>query len=420
MKSVLRDRLGRRPSRRRPGRRRRAAGGQAAHQRRLRRGLRRSCSSCSPRPATAPSDPIPVAIETPRGLLVAALRATGRPVYAINPMAVARYRERHTVSRKKSDHADAMTLANILRTDAHAAPAAARRHRTGPGHRRARPRPPGRDLAAHQGHPGTAVPAARVLPRLPGRVRQRQRDQPRQRRSPRGPGASRPRRPQRQADHDPDRRGAAPRPAASAASTRWPRELPDALREPQLRQLPLVEEAMGTPDPRAARRARTPRAPASTTRRGRRRGVPRSTRTTTIITSFPGLADLTGARVLAEIGDDRSRFADARALKAYAGSAPVTRASGRSISITRRRIKNDRLAAAGFLWAFAAITTRRRRREHYRPPPRPRRPPRRRAAAPVQPHARPAPPLPANRPDLRPGQGLRPRLDTPTRPPLDS
>jgi hypothetical protein len=34
-------------------------------------------------------------------------------------MAVARYRERHTVSRGKSDHADAMTLANILRTDLH-------------------------------------------------------------------------------------------------------------------------------------------------------------------------------------------------------------------------------------------------------------------------------------------------------------
>ena len=63
--------------------------------------------------------PIPVAIETSRGLLVAALRATGRPVYPINPMAVARYRERHSVSRKKSDHVDAMTLANILRTDAH-------------------------------------------------------------------------------------------------------------------------------------------------------------------------------------------------------------------------------------------------------------------------------------------------------------
>lgn len=67
-----------------------------------------------------PEDPIPVAIETPRGLLVAALRETGRAIYAINPMAVARYRERHSVSRKKSDHIDAMTLANILRTDAHA------------------------------------------------------------------------------------------------------------------------------------------------------------------------------------------------------------------------------------------------------------------------------------------------------------
>ncbi|MFD8079900.1 transposase, partial [Streptomyces sp. NPDC059718] len=35
--------------------------------------------------------PIPVAIETSRGLLVSCLRAAGRPVYAINPMAAARY-----------------------------------------------------------------------------------------------------------------------------------------------------------------------------------------------------------------------------------------------------------------------------------------------------------------------------------------
>ena len=54
-----------------------------------------------------------MAIETPRGLLVAALRASGRPVYPINPMAVARYRERYSMSGKKSDHADAMVLANI-------------------------------------------------------------------------------------------------------------------------------------------------------------------------------------------------------------------------------------------------------------------------------------------------------------------
>lgn len=60
-----------------------------------------------------PADPIPVAIETSRGLFVAALRGSGRNVYAINPMAVARYRDRHSMARKKSDHVDAMTLANI-------------------------------------------------------------------------------------------------------------------------------------------------------------------------------------------------------------------------------------------------------------------------------------------------------------------
>jgi transposase len=65
----------------------------------------------------SPDDPIPVAIETSRGPLVAALRATGREVSAINPMAVARYRKRHSMTRKKSDHLDAMTWANILRTD---------------------------------------------------------------------------------------------------------------------------------------------------------------------------------------------------------------------------------------------------------------------------------------------------------------
>src|SRR5947209_7446599 len=64
-----------------------------------------------------PEDQIPVAIETPRGLLVACLRATGRPVYPVNPMAVARYRDRHSVSGRKSDHGDAVVLANVLRTD---------------------------------------------------------------------------------------------------------------------------------------------------------------------------------------------------------------------------------------------------------------------------------------------------------------
>lgn len=55
-----------------------------------------------------------------------------------------------------------------------------------------------------------------------------------------------------------------------------------------------------------------------------------------ILLSFPGLGIQLAARILAEIGDDRTRFADARGLKAYAGSSPVTRASGKKSSITRR------------------------------------------------------------------------------------
>lgn len=61
--------------------------------------------------------PIPVAIETSRGLLVATLRTGARQVFAINPMAASRYRDRHGVSRKKSDPGDALVLANIVRTD---------------------------------------------------------------------------------------------------------------------------------------------------------------------------------------------------------------------------------------------------------------------------------------------------------------
>lgn len=64
-----------------------------------------------------PQRPIPVAIETIHGLLVATLRTGSRQICAGNPLSVARYRDRHAVSRKKSDHGDALVLANILRTD---------------------------------------------------------------------------------------------------------------------------------------------------------------------------------------------------------------------------------------------------------------------------------------------------------------
>ena len=94
-----------------------------------------------------------------------------------------------------------------------------------------------------------------------------------------------------------------------------------ALRVPQLRQDPVVEAGDAGRDARPARRARRG------LRRGRRaRGALveafRAHPDHEIITSFPGLADISGAIVLAEIGDDRNRFVDDRCLQAFAGSAP--------------------------------------------------------------------------------------------------
>lgn len=78
------------------------------------------------------------------------------------------------------------------------------------------------------------------------------------------------------------------------------------------------------------------------------------------------LVDQTG-RLLAKrrIGDDRARFSDARALKAYAGAAPITRASGKRHLVMVRKVKNQRLAAVGYVWAFAALRASPGARAHY-------------------------------------------------------
>jgi Transposase len=60
-----------------------------------------------------------VGIETERGLLVTALIAAGYQLFAINPLAASRYRERHHVSGAKSDPGDAKVLADLVRTDRH-------------------------------------------------------------------------------------------------------------------------------------------------------------------------------------------------------------------------------------------------------------------------------------------------------------
>ncbi len=68
--------------------------------------------------------------------------------------------------------------------------------------------------------------------------------------------------------------------------------------------------------------------------------------------------------MLGEIGDDRSRFRDARGLKSYAGSAPITVASGKSLVVHHRKVKNQRLAAVGYVWIFGALPSP-QVKEHY-------------------------------------------------------
>ena len=64
-------------------------------------------------------DQVVIGIETDRGLWVEALTAAGYRLFAINPLAVARYRDRHHISGAKSDAGDAKLLADLVRTDRH-------------------------------------------------------------------------------------------------------------------------------------------------------------------------------------------------------------------------------------------------------------------------------------------------------------
>ena len=310
----------------------------------------------------SPEDPVPVAIETPRGLLVACLRATGRTVYPVNPMAVARYRDRHTVAGRKSDKGDAAVLANVLRTDRHA-------HR---------PLPADSELAQAIAVLARAQQDA-VWDRTTAhnKLRSHLREY--------FPGFLTAFAAARDGIMRPEARvilAAAPAPADAARLTvaqlrallrkagrsrgidAEAHRLHGAFRTGQMRQLPLVEQAMGRQTVALLRQLEAACASASDLEQAAAESFNQHP-DAGIITSFPGIGTLTGARVLAETGDDRSRFQDARGLKAYAGSAPITRASGKTRSVTHRKVKNNRLAAAGYTWAFAALTASPGARAHY-------------------------------------------------------
>lgn len=309
-----------------------------------------------------PDDPIPVAIETSRGLLVACLRASGRRVYAINPMAVARYRDRHTVSRKKSDHQDAVVLANILRTDAEL-------HR---------PLPSDSDLVKAiavlaRAQQDAVWDRTRAHNRLRSHLREyypaileafagkRERLLSREARAILAIAST------------PAEAVRLTRSRLKAAITRAGRQrrieaetdrILEVFRRTWLRQPTLVETAMGHQTlALLAQLDAICQACDDLARETEELFLRHSD--AEIITSFPGLATLTGARILAEIGDDHTRFGHARDLKAYAGSAPITRESGKSRRVIHRRIKNSRLGATGRHWAFAALTASPGAHAHY-------------------------------------------------------
>jgi transposase len=308
-------------------------------------------------------EPIPVAIETGRGLLVAVLTTGTRPVYAINPLAAARYRDRHSVSRKKSDPGDALVLANILRTDLHA-------------HRRL---PADSDLARAVAVLARAQQdAVWARQQLVNQVRSLLREYyPAALDAFLGKqfGLARPEAravlataptPARAARLTPAQlRAALKRAGRTRGIDTEADRLRTVLRSEYAHQPQAVEDAMGHQLLALIRQLDAACLAAeelATAVEEHFRRHPDAE----ILLSFPGLGVQLAARVLAEIGDDRSRFADARGLKAYAGSAPITRASGKKRFVGRRFIKNDRLISAGFLWAFSALRASPGAEAHYR------------------------------------------------------
>jgi len=310
-----------------------------------------------------PEHPIPVGIETDHGLWVAALRATGRVIYPINPLAASRYRARYAVSGAKSDATDAVLLANIVRTDVDA-------HR---------PLPADTELAQ----------AIRVLARAQQDAvwaRQQIGNQIRDLLNDFYPAAivalaELPSGGLARADAR-TILAAAPTPAQAAKLTqqrlrrllikagrrrdldRDIERLREIFTDTYLHQPPQVENAMGIQLAALLRQFDAACAAADELAEAAIAHCEQHP-DAAIITSFPGLGNLAGARVLAEIGDDRARFADARGLKAFAGSAPITRASGKKTIVLHRHIKNRRLAAVGPIWALASLRASPGARRHF-------------------------------------------------------
>ncbi len=291
----------------------------------------------------------------------AALLAAGYAVFAINPMSVARYRERHSTSGAKSDPGDAQVLAEIVRLDRdHHRPVAgdsgeveglklvARTHQSLIWDRT-------RHLqrlrqALREYFPGVldALAAARIELGDPDALEliERAPDPDRAARLSRSKIAAILKRNRRR---DVEARAEAIQAVLRAAALRQPGPVESAyatIAGTQVRllvsligQIPQLEEVL------AQGFGRHPDAE--------------------IYTSQPGLGVVLGARVLAEFGDDPHRYRDARARKNYAGTSPITRSSGRKTVVLARYARNRRLGDAIHQWAFCALNNSPGARAYY-------------------------------------------------------
>jgi transposase len=291
-----------------------------------------------------------VGIESDRGLWVAALLEAGYVVYAINPLAASRYRDRHAVSGAKSDPGDAQVLADLVRTDRHqhrpvaadstlaeAVKVLARAHQ---GLVWARQRQINQlrstlrefypqALEAFSGELGERDALA-VLARAPSPAEGRVLSLSALRSTLRHAGRK------RNLDHK-------------------AQQIQTALRSQQLQATPAITRAFA-----ASVRASVAVAQELT------RQIDELERELAdafmshpdaeIMRSLPGLGLVLGARVLAEFGDAPNRYKDGKRRRCYAGTAPITRASGTRHVVLARIARNRRLADACYLWAFAALT----------------------------------------------------------------
>jgi transposase len=290
---------------------------------------------------------VKVGIETDRGAWVAALVSAGYEVFAINPRSVARYRERHSTSGAKSDAADAHLLAELVRLDrAHHRPVAgdsqeaeaiklvARTHQSliwDRTRQMLRLRSALREFfpAALQAFPDLDAPdALELLGRAP----------------------------------DPDTAARLTRAQIAAALRRAHRrgvdakvaQLQSVLRADRLSQSPVVQVAYaaivtGQVAILAALNSEIDALGAVVAEHfGRHRDAE-------IYASQPGLGVILAARVLGEFGDDPHRYTDAKARKNYAGTSPITRASGNRKLVLARYARNKRLGDALQRWALSSL-----------------------------------------------------------------